>query len=742
VSYIPSPAFSYNLSPEGFSSYVCPSIFYKDGSLKPKDVLENQLLGWMKEALEEGSSYLKQCRAYQDIDKAIDIITSQVQSDLPISISKIFVPSIKRDVKEMVAILANIRPSWLYETRAFKNQEWAKQARIQNGLSADWYNKEFVDRRIKSLLQLGIVEGTGYISPIWNPSLNGLNRGGIELKLYRYDEFFPIQVPKDFNIQNSYAGIISDEMGINRARKVFPHKANLLIPDRGQSKLGRGLISSAAKGFWDSIWKADSQRVKTSSGPVIDIFYSYIDDFQINPLHSPYQMGESSWGYEVPYVGQQIPDGFNQDGSIRTKKASYEDCYLYPNKRLVIASRTAILYDGPSYWWHGRIPIIKYSPDDWIFSYLGFSMAAEVSSMQNSSNKMRRSLEDALHLTIDPPMAIDETMMSKTASEKTSLRIPGRRIRGKLAMGDFMKPITSPEYYRPTPQHFDAVQEVETKIKEILGLPDLKALQQAKQVPSSDSIEKFFSQAGAIVTDMSRSMDKPMYELADMNRYYFYQFYTLEDRIKILGEDGITEEDFDFVPGSLIPASLPNEPKKNYRTGEIDNLNGIYLSKDMERAKKHIRNFKTTIHPTSLHQITHMSRKLLLMQASKLNPLLVDPQTLAEALDIENWGRLDGDTVLEKVQAAMKIQEKFGLSSQFHQGLIQLLLQSMAQNASPEGQLQGAMSSIADAIKGGNGSNPLTANPVGRPPSLETEPRLLNKPGDRTTLASSSTTTE
>lgn len=750
MSYFPSPATSTSIpSGNSFSSYQCPSILSKDGSLKSSKILEDELKSWIRDAKAEGISYLKSCRAYTDLSTAIDIIAGKVNSDLdtknlPKTLSKIYVPSIKRDVKEMVAILSNIRPSWIYETRNIKDETWAKQAKIQNGLSKDWYERNFVDRDIKKLLQLGTVEGTGYLSPIWNPHLYGIGKGGIELKTYRYDEVLPVQIPKDFNLQNAYANILVDEMGINRARKTFPHKAHLLVPDRGQSKLGVGWIETAATTFMEAITGADNpSHQKTSSGPVVDILYIYVDDFTINPTQHSIQMGASSWGYEVPYVGQQLNDGYNKDGSIKTRKAQYEDCYLYPNKRLIIASNTAILYDGPSYWWHGKTPIIKYSPDEWIFSFLGFSMAAEVLSLEHSANKMRRGIEDALHLKLDPPVAVDEIGISKTVAKSTSLRFPGRRIRGKLQMGEFMKPIMNPQFYDIRDSHFAYVNEVEDKISHILGLPDLKALQQASQIPSSDSIEKFFSEAGAIVTDMSRSLDPVVYDLADMNRYYFYQFYTLEDRIKIMGSDGITEEDFDFNPGTLIPQSLPNEP--------LDEK-GIYLSSELERAKKHINNFKTSIEPTSLHQITHMQKKLLYMQASKVNPLLVDVETLAKVLDIANWGHLEGETVLAKKLSELQLQQQFGLKAQFDQGLVQLLIQAIAQSQSPEAQMGGALGQLAEALKNsvgnnggvggvgaggtGGGANPF-GNPVGRPPSFESAPQLQNRPGERTVLSTS-----
>lgn len=735
MAYIPSPSSASSL-PNTSSQYDCPSTFSPNGTLKSQAQLEGELQSWIRDAREEGLSYLKQCRSYSDIEKAIETIVSQIQTTLPDSISKIFVPSIKRNIKEMVAILSNIRPSWLYEARS-DDANWAQQARIQNALSKDWYERRFIDREIKKLLQLGLVEGTGYLSPIWNPHFHGQNKGGIELKLYRYNEVLPVQLPSDFNLQKAYAVILVDEMGINRARRTFYQKASQLVPDRAQSKSSTSIISSAVKGFWDAIRGADSPKKRTSSGPVIDILYIYVDDFSINPTNHSVQMGEegASWSYKVPFVGQDIPDGFNMDGSPKTRKAKVDDCLLYPNRRLIIASRTCILYDGPSFWWHGQVPIIKYSPDEWIFSYLGFSMAAEVSSMQISAIKMRRALEDALHLTIDPPTAVDETMISKTVASSSSLRTPGRKIRGKLAMGKFMEPILDPSYYRPSSEHFAMVSEVEEKIKEILGLPDLKNLQMAKQVPSADSMEKFFSQAGAIVTDMSRTLDKPIYELADMIRYYFFQFYTLEDRIKIMGSDGITSEDFDFKPASLIPASLPDE--------KPNSLN-IFLSSNLERAKHHINNFKTSIHPTSLHQITHMQKKLLYMQAEKIFPgfPMIDPESLANTLDIENWGKLEGDTKLAKIKSFLEMQEKFGLKTKFDSAMVDILVQQMAQAQSPQNQLAQGMQGLAEGIKGSMDSSSSSSQDVhppgqvGRPPEFNGAPTLENK-GGRTTITGS-----
>ncbi len=736
--YLSTPTSPFSLD-DPYSIYECPSIFDKKGNLKPQSLIDKELHAWIKISIEEGNAFLKSCRAYSSIQNVLNNFFREVNYKLDGKISQVWVNNTKRNLKELAAILSNIRPSWQYEANSAKDKSWLVQARIQNGLSDDWYNESNVDLTLKSLIELGSVEGTGYISPIWNPELNN-NEGGIELKLYRYNEYLPIQLGRDFDIQRAYGGILIDEMPINRARKLFPHKRHLLIPDRGETRMARDTIISSAinkvKGFYDSIADGNRERRKTYPSPVVDIFYTYVNDFSINPTNQPIPMGEHSWAYTVPSIGQNFPTGrYNLDGSKELRKATSKDCLLYPNKRLIISSRTCILYDGPSYWWHRKIPVAKYSPDEWIFSFLGFSMASEVISLDVAANKMRRDIEDALHLKVDPPMQVDKIAASKTEAKSTTLRSPGKRWMGNLAMGDIAKPLIPPESYNVGTDHFLFVEKTEDTLKNILGIPDLKSLQQARQIPASDTISQFFAQAGAIVTSMSRTLDPVMKFIADCNRYYFYQFYDLPRRIKILGEQGVDKNDFDFEPATLVPQSLPNE---------ILNSNNLYESTRFERAKQHLSNFRTTIQATSLHQITHMQHKLLLMQATKIYPGFpaIDPGTMMKELDVPGWGSYEGDTGREKVTEFLKEQLGFQLLAQEEQAKLQMKIQMMMQMMTPEGMLANALGSAvqeasSEGSNGLNGTNGKTImkNSPGRPPEFQEAPDLKYKPSEqRTTI--------
>lgn len=760
MSYFPTPAFDSQLLNRGntqspYSSttetnhdeFLCPSIFNPDGTRKKIAQKEAELLHWLQNVIAEGNAYIRQSRAYENLDSAIDIITGKVSEDmnLPENLSKVSINTIKRNLWEMAAILSNIRPSWLYESNSTTDQDWLHQAAIQNGLSNAWFERSFLDRTLKQMLQWALTEGTSYLSTVWNPHLYGLGEGGIEVKVYRYDKVLPYQIGTDFNLQTAYAVTLVEEFPLNRAKKIFWNKRHLILPDRGEGEMSRGILAGAlhkVKTFAESIASADRPSKKTIF-PVVDIFYTYVDDFSVNPSSQDIPMGNSSWAYTVPYIGKEIVD----HNTNITRRATLEDCYLYPNRRLIIWCRNAILYDDASYWWHGKVPAVKYAPDSWVWDYLGYSLASEVISLQRSSVKMRRDIEDALRLSIDPPTMVDQIGVSKNVAENKSLRMPGKRIRGKLAMGEFIKPILPPENYKVGAEHFTFVKETEDKIAFILGLPDLKSLQQARQVPSSDSIERFFAQAGAIVTDMSRSMDPLMWEIADMNRYYFFQFYDLPMRIKLLGKKGVSAQDFDYVPGTLIPSNLP-----------FESPNAIQ-STPMQRAKFHIKRFNTKITATSLHQITNMQRQLMAIQASNVNPFLISPETLAKTLDIANWGELEGDTELDKVLAFMEIQKKLGLKATLDQSLLQLLIMQLAQSQSPEGQLANAMAGITQKVSeagdllrggnsaggGGNGSGESGSSGegspsgrVGHPPTFNKAPKLVQKDGGtRSTLTTS-----
>src|SRR5262249_13071844 len=149
--------------------------------------------------------------------------------------------------------------------------------------------------------------------------------------------------------------------------------------------------------------------------------------------------------------------------------------------------------------------------------------------------------------------------ISESLMERFKPRTPGQRIKANMQMGEGIKPILPAQYYDVPQWVGDFVQKLYDGIHYVLGTRDMQAIAKARQVPAGDSLEKLMELAGPIVTDMARNMEKSMREVGEQWKGLAMQFYSVKRRIQILGKSGMTEEDYDFDPGNMIPSHLPDE---------------------------------------------------------------------------------------------------------------------------------------------------------------------------------------
>ena len=340
----------------------------------------------------------------------------------------------------------------------------------------------------------------------------------------------------------------------------------------------------------------------------------------------------SSWEYAVPSFGSDIPTGMKdpKTGGELVRKAGFEDSMLYPLRRLIIATDSCLLNPDPadqtSPFWHGKVPLIPFQMDDWPWEFLGFPLTHDTASMQGSIVNAMRAIDDSANVRLRPPLTYDNRNVSKNFMDRFDPRVPGQTVGMDMLMGELIKPLIPPQYYDVPNWMLEYVKGLEERVDKMMGLNDLVALAKARQVPSADSIEKLMELAGPIVTDMSRGMERSLRDLGEMIKVMFFQFYNTARRIQILGPDGVTEEDWDFEPGNLVPSHMPGEDKAS-----------ASKTTNIERAKWHANNFVFHVTPNSLHQITQLSRKLLYFQLYK-SGFPIDPWTVAEALDLPNFG--------------------------------------------------------------------------------------------------------
>src|SRR5436190_17628402 len=87
-------------------SWQAPSMF-----ARPSD-----RLGFCKEQKEVGEQWIQAQSSYNDIPKAIDIISGRTNIQTSDTRSGINTARLKRDVREVIGALSNIRPFWGYSS--------------------------------------------------------------------------------------------------------------------------------------------------------------------------------------------------------------------------------------------------------------------------------------------------------------------------------------------------------------------------------------------------------------------------------------------------------------------------------------------------------------------------------------------------------------------------------------------------------------------------------------------------
>jgi hypothetical protein len=578
------------------------------------------------------------------------------------------------------------------------------------------------------------VLGTGYLHVTWERDFWHTGRGDIALKALDPRNVLPIQLASDNDLQRAYAVIIRQEVPLAQAHAMYPAHADKILPDHDAPTYLSRAKTKIERFAAPVLNLVNSTRQDTQISPTVDLYNIYILDSSINDTGQVIRMGDpgTNWSYEVPYLGQEKGTGmFDPTGREITRKCSEEECMIYPRRRLIVATRNHVIKDGPSPWWHGRVPVVQFRMDDWAWNFLGFSLVRDGSSIQDASNSLLRASVDSANLRLRPPLAFDKSVVSKNLMRRFDPRQPNAQLELDSAAGglDPIKPIFEPGQYDIPPAISELIQKLHDEGTYIMGLNDVVALQKAKQTPSSDSLEKMMEMAGPLVTDMSRNMERSLRDLGEMFKANCFQFYTVARKLQLLGPDGLTEEDFDFDPDTMIPSHLPWEPQ----SAPLSQYN-----RD-QRAQWHQSNFVFHVTPNSLHQITQMTRKLLFLQLQRAG-VPIDPWTLAEVFDVPNFGKPpDGaNTVIERWEAWQRIVAQIQMAIQMQQAQ-QLMMSNPALAAQMMmgggmGGGAGVTDPMAAAGQAGNGGN---AGP-GRKPSGQQPPHVEQKDGGtRSTISES-----
>lgn len=599
----------------------------------PKDF--DAFLHWAELAIEESDAFLKSQDGYEKFDEALDAINGEMSGE-PAG-NMLAGPTYNffgKVALDMVSAQTDIKPFWDYRTF---NPRFQAQAQLANKLAQAWWGGRHVTLRFSDVIKYALPMGSGYAHMLYNPANTGFGGGyqGGDMELLPEDprDVLPIRPGSFLSIQEAAGVIVRRERPVNWIKGKYGDAASGVRPDREGSisqmnkntRYGKLMSQLGLRsGFMENLVSSlgiGRTKARPMMIPSADLFTLYINDDSLNTARSGIWMGldaqgnKTNWSYYVPSVGEALPDGtIARDGEN-------SPCRLYPRKRCVIFTRTAKIYDNTSIYWHGMFPLCKLTLDPWPWLWLGKAPLKDLLPLHKEMQKVMRIFSRHADRIKRPGLVVDKNSVSEKAMRAIDPEMPGLKMRVNPTTGKPFDIVHEPPMDPFMQQYFQLLKD---GMNELSGNVDMSQLTNLGQLPQLDTLDRLIAAEASVNKLRSLVIEAFMSEFAMMLLMNFFQFYTQAQRIAILGPQGQTFEDFDFDPGTLIPAEI-GQPMPDGSPAPRG-----------ERAREFYRYFTYQIAPGSLLNSASIQDKLMYMQLARAG--VIDLVTLLEKLNVPNIG--------------------------------------------------------------------------------------------------------
>jgi len=582
------------------------------------DERDKQLLGWLRIKYGEGLAALTRERAWEQGPLATSYVEGKQGAGKGKALSKVVDNRLRKIALECAALMTDVRPIWNYETYA---EEVKQQGDVLNKLARAWWRNSRTDRKLVSIILYALCGGSGYGLLTYNADLSS-GRGDLDLVPFDPRNVIPIDPTFSDSIQDWRGVILRQRFPLETIKRMFPSKAGKLAgkettwgPAKPTERAGTSSIISPQ---WDVL--EGRKGIQEVGG--VDIMRAYIKDDSLNLTTEKITLGEGEWAYDVYPMGQAKPNG---------ELATKNDSRLYPRGRLIIFTPECILKDIPNPHWHGLFPVIKFTLDPLPWTILGSSIIGDLIPLQDSLNEALRGADDGLAQWVRRSVAADKRAMPKSALDALDTRAAGVKMHYNPAAGEPFKLLDG-----PNPQVFkifqDLIEFLKAEMEDTGGTRGVTALAQMGQMPSADTMERYMEALSPILRLRARNIELALSDLAEMLKVGFFQWYNAPRRIELLGKDGLTREDFDYDPGTMVPEG-----------------NGSR----MERAMEHHKLFSFQVAPNSWLNVSHTTQKMFYLQLFRAQ--MLDPWTIWDQFDVPDAGPAPAETVPERITAARKL---------------------------------------------------------------------------------------
>ena len=605
----------------------------EDDSEKP-DTKDFQIVQWCEDRLIRGIKFVESSIGYDKISQTLDEIFSYEKSSMASyvpgqkSLSSTKANLVAKVAEDITAMLTDTRPFWNYYTH---NSRYQKQVDLANKTAEDWYNRRLIALRIGDVIRYYTACGTGVAHLYYSRQINDMM-----LEAEDPRNVFPID-PLSYHTFQDCSGVI-----LRRPRTpewVREEYDKVVKPDMGGTTffgwLQRIIEGPGERGGpLSRKSNADKQIPHT---PTVFVNTMYLKDKRTNKKGTVVRLGpwkdgkpDSPWSYEVK-PGQA----------------------LFPFGRMIVWGGGAKLYDGPSPYWSGKFPVIKFTLNPWPMSWLGKAPLWDCLPLQASITANLRVIDDHAAQVAQPAVIADRNV-SKAEMNKVNSRAAGMKVRTNMASGKGIQIVPPP----PLDQLiWEAIKWCEDKMQKLSGTADPSAMASLAQIPSDDTIDTIMKAMTPGIRLRSRILEGCYTELAEHYLYCMMEFDTMSKRVAQFGPQAVTAEDFDYAPGSMIPDDVPDGGPGDVAS-DLEGLGADGPRPLYKRAQMMLASFGCKFDPSSLLNTAAQSELMKYFLLAKMGYCSVF--TIMDKMGIMNFAP-PGLTIPPDEIGRLQLQQQLGI---------------------------------------------------------------------------------
>jgi len=571
-----------------------------------------RVLSWLREWIEEGDLINRSDPSFDLIEHAQKyIVGEQITAEqkrlkyLP----QVVVNETRKAMQAHVSALTDLRPAAGWKSL---NPAYQQQADLLNQYAIAEYVTCLFDLDLGDCIKYTLAGGTGDLVCDWDP--HAPLGGQHQLSARDPRDTLPLR-PSMMRSPQFWEGVCFREAHtVNVLRGMYPTKGYLFKPSSdttlgkvmGRFRSGLSRLISPADPL-DAIQSGTHGSTRRTTPGRIVIYRAYFKDRTRNLTQKAIPIGEpgTNWAYVVA-PGEP----------------------LYPRGRLLVATDDAVIYDGPNTYWHGMFPFARLKLWSVPWQFLGVPLFNDLLPVQDAINQTVQDVRLGIQQWVDPDITYNRNAISETTMKLLDPRRPGKRVKVTPGFGDPYKKEDG-----PNPQVLEMASELwdklTNKFSDLAGTANLAALLQLRQLPSADTIEKYYEALTPEIRQEARQVESFLRDLSEQMKVNYFQFLSSAKRVQILGAGGETLQDFDFDPGQMVPDLRPGAP------GYTPELDGSMTSRD-QRAQFFHKQFIFVVSPNSVLAMHAQEKKMLYLQLARMGYL--DVVTLAETMEIANYG--------------------------------------------------------------------------------------------------------